>query len=137
MFIVIRANRLLKESRVGKIELIEQPWNGMGNHWEYLILVVIYLVIQVVSTLLPIYLTWISDKKKDSNKKKAIRKQVLTQLIFFLLFLFIIFKAPSGLTFYWIFTGFLQILQILFFYFYNLKLKQKTKKEKKNIVYQF
>jgi YidC/Oxa1 family membrane protein insertase len=25
MFIVIRANRLLKESRVGKIELIEQP----------------------------------------------------------------------------------------------------------------
>jgi hypothetical protein len=40
------------------------------------------------------------------------------------------------LAFYWIFSGFLQIIQLLFFHFYNESKKKNEWKRKKNIIYQ-
>jgi YidC/Oxa1 family membrane protein insertase len=68
----------------------------------YLLLIIFYILIQIVSVLLPLYLSLIinSGKVNQAEKKKNIRKQFLTQLVFLLLFLFIIFRTPSGLAFY-------------------------------------
>jgi YidC/Oxa1 family membrane protein insertase len=135
IFTVIKATRLLKESKIGGVKLIEEPWDMMKNqhNFIYLFIVVFYFIFQLFIIFLPLLLLNFQSKMK--NPSSFNKKQLIIQLIFLVIILIVILRAPSGVGLYWIFSSFFQILQMIFFHFYNLKKKILKKQKQKNIVY--
>lgn len=130
MYTVIKSTTLLKTSQVGLIKLIESPW-AMITHgqWIYLVIVVIYLPIQLISMLLPMFLNRSRQKIKTKESKAALKKQVIIQSVFIILFIFIVFSTPAGVGIYWIISGSLQILQTLGFHYYNKQKRNRYKRK--------
>ncbi|MBP1524889.1 MAG: membrane protein insertase YidC [Spiroplasma ixodetis] len=130
MFTVMKSTNLLKNTVVGAISLVEQPWT-MVTHGQfmYLIIIVIYIPTQLVSMLLPMFLNRLRQKIKTKEAKAALKKQVIIQSVMIFMFLFYVCVAPSGLGIYWIISGILQIFQTLGFHYYN---KHKRSRYKKN-----
>lgn len=130
MFTVMKSTNLLKNTTVGYISLVEQPGAMISSgHFMYLIIIIIYLPVQLVSMLLPMFLNRAQQKIKTKESKAALKKQVIIQSIMIFMFLFYVLFAPSGLGIYWIISGILQIFQTLGFHFYN---KHKRNRYKKN-----
>ncbi len=137
MFSVVRATHALKVATVGKITLVEVPFEQIkqGN-WIYLTLIVIYLPLQITSMLLPMILQMFKKKPKleSEQQKKARKKQLIMQIVFMVVFLFVVFNIASGVAIYWIFSSTFQIIQTLgFHYLKETRVSRlKKKREKQN-----
>lgn len=130
MYNVMKSTNILKNTTVGAIQLVEQPWGMITQgHFMYLIIILIYVPTQLVSMLLPMFLNRSRQKIKTKESKAALKKQVIMQSIFILMFVFYVCIAPSGVGIYWIISGLLQITQTVAFHYYN---KQKRNRYKKN-----
>lgn len=130
MFTVMKSTNLLKNTVVGAISLVEQPWSMVtSGNFMYLIIIVVYVPTQLVSMLLPMFLNRSRQKIKTKESKAALKKQIIIQSIMIFMFLFYVCVAPSGLGIYWIISGILQIFQTLGFHYYN---KHKRNRYKKN-----
>lgn len=130
MFVVIKSTTLLKTSQIGLIKLIETPWSMITQgQWIYLVIVVVYLPIQLTSMLLPMFLNRSRQKVKTKESKAAMKKQVIIQSIFIVLFTGFVFGTPSGVGIYWIISGGLQIVQTLGFHYYNKQKRNRYKKK--------
>lgn len=130
MFTVIKSTTLLKMTQVGLIKLIESPWSMITQgQWIYLVIVIIYLPIQLVSMLLPMFLNRSRQKIKTKESKAAMKKQFIIQTVFIVLFTGFVFGTPAGVGIYWIISGGLQIIQTLGFHYYNKHKKTRYKKK--------
>lgn len=130
MYTVIRSTTLLKTTQIGMIKLIESPWSMITHgQWIYLVIVVIYLPIQLISMLLPMFLNRARQKVKTKESKAAMKKQMIIQSIFIVLFIFIVFSTPAGVGIYWIISGALQIAQTLGFHYYNKSKRNRYKRK--------
>ena len=130
LYVAIRSTRALKSARVGSIFLINTPFSSIGGgHYIYILLLVFYLPVQVTSMLLPMFLNWKKASSKTTESKKARKKQLIMQGVITLVFFVIVGTIASGVAIYWIFSGFLQIVQTLFIH-YLLVWKQKRKRVK-------
>lgn len=130
MYTVMRSTNVLKNTQVGAISLLEQPWHMITQgHYMYLIIVVIYLPTQLISMLLPMFLNRPMQKIKTKESKAAVKKQVIIQSFCILIFIIYVCAAPSGVGIYWIISGILQIIQTIAFYYYN---KYKRNAYKRN-----
>jgi len=130
LFQVMKLTNVLKNTSVGYIRLVETPWSMIGQgHFAYLIVVVIYLPIQVISMLLPLFLNRARQKVKTKEAKAAFKKQLIMNSIFMFLYIFFVFSAPAGLVIYWIISSLLQILQIIGFHYYNKHKRNLYKKK--------
>lgn len=99
-----------------------------GPQWQYLIIAIIAIPIQIVSIKLP---TWISNKqnnyaKLDQKTKAQYKTTRIVTTIMALFFAFISLNVQVALTIYWIFSGIFTILQTYFLF------KIKNKKSSKN-----
>lgn len=130
MFIVIKSTTLLKMTQIGLVKLIESPWSMITQgQWIYLVIVVVYLPIQLVSMLLPMYLNRSRQKVKTKESKAAMKKQFIIQTVFIILFTGFVFGTPAGVGIYWIISGTLQIIQTLGFHYYNKQKRNRYKKK--------
>lgn len=130
MFIVVKSTTLLKTTELGLIKLIETPWSMITQgQWIYLVIVVIYLPIQLTSMLLPMFLNRSRQKVKTKESKAAMKKQVIIQSVFIVLFTVFVFATPSGVGIYWIISGTIQIVQTLGFHYYNKQKRNRYKRK--------
>lgn len=130
MFTVIKSTTLLKMTQIGLVKLIESPWSMITQgQWIYLVIVVVYLPIQLVSMLLPMYLNRSRQKIKTKESKAAMKKQFIIQTVFIVLFTGFVFGTPAGVGIYWIISGALQIIQTLGFHYYNKHKRNRYKKK--------
>lgn len=130
MYLVVKSTNMLKTTQIGLIKLIETPWSMItAGHWIYLVIVVFYIPIQLASMLLPMFLNRNKQKVKTKEAKAALKKQVIIQSVFIVVFLFVVFSTPAGLGIYWIISGALQILQTIGFYYYNKHKRNKWKQK--------
>ncbi len=128
LYITIKSTRYLKVAHVGVIELIQKPWAMMtSGHIIYVSLLAIYLPIQIISVFLPTILNLKQLKSKTPEQKKAQRKQYLMQTMFVGVFFFVAISVASGVVFYWIFSGVLQVLQTLLFHYAKIWNKNREK----------
>ncbi|WP_342224043.1 membrane protein insertase YidC [Spiroplasma endosymbiont of Asaphidion curtum] len=129
MFMVVRSMRILKEQEFGAISFTITPWEGLkAGDWAYLAIVFVYLPIQIISMLLPMYLNRAKKKAFTKESKAAQKKQLITQLIMTGVFMLLVFTIGSGVAIYWIFSGALQIGQTVLFHYINKNAKYKKKK---------
>ncbi|ATZ16727.1 YidC/Oxa1 family membrane protein insertase [Entomoplasma freundtii] len=149
MFAIIRSTRALKIANIGKISLIEAPWERL-THGEpvYLALLAVYLPLQMISMLLPTLLQYVNKKSKTLTEaqRKARKKNLIMQLVFMVIFIIIVATISSGVAIYWILSSTFQIGQTLGFFFYNQKknapgsrerdrrLRQMSKRKNNNLV---
>ncbi|WP_342252751.1 membrane protein insertase YidC [Spiroplasma endosymbiont of Amphibalanus improvisus] len=128
MYTVIKTSRILKIATIGQISLIDKPWTQIteGN-LIYLVLLVVYLPLQVLSMILPNILNSRRTKVVTKEQKKAKKKQYIIQGVMSVLFLFFAISVAAGVAIYWIFSAFFQILQTLLFYFIRKHKKEITK----------
>ncbi|MBE4704180.1 membrane protein insertase YidC [Spiroplasma platyhelix] len=130
MFTVIKSTTLLKTTQIGLIKLIETPWSMITHgEWIYLVIVVVYLPIQLTSMLLPMFLNRSRQKVKTKESKAAMKKQVIIQSVFIVLFTAFVFGTPSGVGIYWIISGGIQIIQTLGFHYYNKQKRNRYKRK--------
>lgn len=130
MFTVVKSTTLLKTTQIGLIKLIETPWSMITHgEWIYLVIIVVYLPIQLTSMLLPMFLNRSHQKVKTKESKAAMKKQVIIQTVFIVLFTIFVFGTPAGVGIYWIISGSLQILQTLGFHYYNKQKRNRYKKK--------
>lgn len=130
MFTVVKSTTLLKTTQLGLIKLIETPWSMITQgQWIYLVVVVIYLPIQLVSMLLPMFLNRSRQKVKTKESKAALKKQFIIQTVFIVLFTGFVFGTPSGVGIYWIISGGIQIVQTLGFHYYNKSKRNRYKRK--------
>lgn len=129
MYTVMKSTNLLKNTVVGAIHLVEQPWAMItSGHFMYLLVIIIYLPTQLVSMLLPMFLNRSRQKIKTKESKAALKKQVIIQSVMIFMFFIYVCAAPSGLGIYWIISGILQIFQTLGFHYYNKHKRNAYKK---------
>lgn len=129
MMNVVRSLRILKERTFGSISFAQTPWDGLKEQqWAYLAIILIYIPIQIIQMILPMYLNRKKSKSFTKEAKAAQKKQLIMQLVFVGMFVYFVFSTGSGLAIYWIFTGFLQICQTLLFHTLNKYNKSKKKK---------
>lgn len=122
IYAIIRSTRSLKIANIGQISLIESPFERM-THGEpiYLVLLAVYLPLQIISMLLPMYLQRLKTKKQilTEAQKKTQRRNLIMQIVMLVVFIFIVASVSSGVAIYWILSSAFQIIQTLGFYFYN------------------
>ena len=137
MLSVVRSAHALKVATVGQISLVEQPWDQIkqGN-WAYFALIAVYLPLQIVSMLLPQILQMFRKKKaiESEKQKKAKRKQLIIQVVFIVVFIFIVATIASGVAVYWIFSSGFQICQTLAFHFIRESKSARIKRKREKIV---
>ncbi|AKX34730.1 inner membrane protein translocase component YidC [Spiroplasma litorale] len=137
MFSIVRATHALKIAVVGKITLIDTPWDQItSGNWVYVSLVVVYIPLQIISMFLPMILQSIKRNKKNDTEqqKKARKKQIIMNSIFILVFVFIIFTTAAGVAIYWIFSSCFQISQTLIFHFVRETKASRIKKKREKVV---
>ncbi len=129
LYITIKSTRVLKSSSIGEIDLIQKPSSMIfSGHVVYLALLLVYLPIQITSVFLPTFLNLRTQKFKTAEQKKARRKQFIMQGVFVLMFFFVAISVASGVAIYWIFSGFLQILQTLGFHYIKIWKRNSNKR---------
>ncbi|AGM26599.1 inner membrane protein translocase component YidC [Spiroplasma syrphidicola EA-1] len=127
MFTVVKATRDLKIASIGQISLIEKPWDMIqSGNFIYLLLLLVYLPIQIVSMILPTILNLRKTKVISKEQKKARKRQFIMQGVMIIVFFVVTITIAAGVTIYWIFSAFIQILQTLAFHF--IRIHRKTKK---------
>ncbi len=128
MYSVIKSTRQLRITKIGGIQLVNQPWGEItSGHWVYLALIAVYLPMQIMSMLLPTLLSLRSQKIVTEAQKKARRKQFIIQGVMMVVFVFFVFSIASGVAIYWIFSAFIQILQTLFFHWLRYSKKARRR----------
>lgn len=140
MFVVIRSAHYIKNQIIFGIPIISSPSVGMWTKsWLiYLLIIIFYVIIQIVTFFLPIIFNKILERKNVHKKTlKSGKKQIIFQSVFTIIFLFVIWNVPIGVSIYWIISGFFQIMQIIFFHFYKIFSLERKKKEKKNLLKMF
>lgn len=134
IYAIIRSTRALKIANIGQISLIESPFERM-THGEpiYLVLLAVYLPLQVVSMLLPMYLQRLKTRKQvlTEAQKKSQKRNLIVQIVMIVVFIFIVASVSSGVAIYWILSSAFQIIQTLGFYFYN-QTKEKGGDQERN-----
>lgn len=129
LYIAIRSTRVLKTTQVGAIDLIARPWTMVtSGHLIYLVLLLVYLPIQVISMFLPTLLNLKSFKGNSPEQIKARRKQYIIQGVMILVFVFVAVSVASGVVIYWIFRSVLQLFQTLAFHYVKIinKIRKKN-----------
>ncbi|PPE05887.1 membrane protein insertase YidC [Williamsoniiplasma lucivorax] len=133
IYAIIRSTRALKVANVGVISLIEAPWERM-THGEpiYIVLLVVYLPLQIISMLLPTILQYIKQKSSTLTEaqRKARKRNLIMQLVMMVVFIFIVATVSSGVAIYWILSSTFQITQTLGFHFYNQKHVKRGNRER-------
>jgi len=133
MFAVVRSTLSLKIASVGKISLIDQPWqSAINGEPVYLALIFTYLPLQILSMFLPTFLQMKKQKGKKLTEaqKKSRKRNLIMQIIFAVMFIFFVASVASGVAIYWIFSSAFQIFQTLAFHLYNTKHQKKGSQEK-------
>ncbi|WP_374696706.1 membrane protein insertase YidC [Spiroplasma endosymbiont of Polydrusus formosus] len=129
MYTVVRATRELKMATIGKISLIEKPWDMItSGNYVYLTLLFVYLSIQIISMILPTILNLRKTRVITKEQKKNRKRQFIMQGVMIIVFFVVTISIASGVAIYWIFSAFIQILQTLGFHF--LRVKKRRKKNK-------
>lgn len=111
------------------IQFSQTSWRELFNGaWQYLPLLILAVVVQAISQLLPRYL----NKKRISERSNVTEKAVMkkankTQNIIMFVFIFLAVAFEAGVQIYWIVGGIWQILQTLIV---NLIVKTNFYKEK-------
>ncbi|AVP49555.1 membrane protein insertase YidC [Williamsoniiplasma luminosum] len=133
IYAVVRSTRALKVANIGAISLIEAPWERL-THGEpiYIVLLVVYFPLQVVSMLLPTILQYVKQKSSTLTEaqRKARKKQLIMQLVMMVVFIFVVATVSSGVAIYWILSSSYQISQTLGFHFYNQKQVKRGDRER-------
>jgi len=130
LYVAIRSSRALKSASVGSIFLIQTPFSSISaGHLVYLAILFVYMPVQVCSMLLPMILNWKKTKSKTQEAKKAKKKQLIMQGVITLVFFVIVGTIASGVALYWIFSGFLQIVQTLLIH-YIIEYRKKNKRNR-------
>lgn len=134
MYTVIKLTRELKIASIGKISLIEKPWDMiMNGYYIYLILILIYLPIQIISMILPTILNLKKTKIISKKQNKIKKKQFIMQSCMMIIFFFVTINIASGVAIYWIFSATIQIIQTLLFFYLKNKYRYNKNKNKKKI----
>ncbi|MBN0919563.1 membrane protein insertase YidC [[Mycoplasma] gypis] len=116
MFRVIQASPDIKSTFFLGLDMSATSWRNLvyGKEWGYLPVILISLVVQLFSQLLPRILNRKKDKLRTNvYEREAFKKSNRMQNIMMVVFVGfgVIFQA--GLQIYWIFTGIWQICQTL------------------------
>lgn len=116
MWRVVQGIPDIKSSTWLGIQFSLTSWRELFNGaWQYLPLLIVAVVVQLASQLLPRYLS----KKRMSERanvseKAALKKANKTQNIMMLVFVFLAVAFEAGVQIYWIVGGLWQISQTLF-----------------------
>lgn len=133
IYAIIRSTRALKIANIGQISLIESPFERM-THGEpvYLALLAVYLPLQIISMLLPMYLQRLKTKKQmlTEAQKKSQKRNLIVQIVMIVVFIFIVASVSSGVAIYWILSSFFQIVQTIGFYLYNQRRDRNGNRER-------
>ena len=131
LYITIKSTRVLKSATIGDISLIQKPWSMItSGDFIYLSLLAVYLPMQIMSVFLPTFLNLKTEKSKTPEQKKARRKQYIMQGVFVIVFVFVAVSVAAGVVIYWIFSGFLQIMQTVLFHYAKIWDSKKHKRRK-------
>ncbi|QHX36251.1 inner membrane protein translocase component YidC [Spiroplasma sp. TIUS-1] len=137
MLATIRASHAFKVGSVGSVSFIATPFSEMtAGNFQYLAIVVVYLMLQITTMFLPQFLEKFLSKNPKSytaEQKKAKKKQLIFQIIFIVMFFFIINSIAAGVAIYWIFSSLFQVCQTVGFFIYreNAKAINEKKRAKK------
>lgn len=132
-YAIIRASRALKIANVGAISLIEQPWHQLTHGQPvYLAILAVYLPLQIISMMLPIFLQYRRQKGQHLTEaqRKSRRRSLIIQIVMAVVFIFIVASIATGVAIYWIYSSTFQICQTLGFHYYNQHKKQSGNKER-------
>ncbi|WP_338969804.1 membrane protein insertase YidC [Spiroplasma endosymbiont of Labia minor] len=121
MYSIVRASRALKLAVIGQISLVEQPWPQVtSGNWVYFAIIAVYLPLQVLSMMLPLFLQFYKQRKSrirlSEQQKKSRRRQLIMQVVMLVVFVIIVATIATGVAIYWIFSSTFQIGQTLGFF---------------------
>ncbi|WP_338983512.1 membrane protein insertase YidC [Spiroplasma endosymbiont of Othius punctulatus] len=137
MLATIRASHAFKVGYVGTVSFVATPFSEMtAGNFQYLPIVVVYLLLQITTMFLPQFLEKFLSKNPKSytpEQKKAKKKQLIFQIVFIVMFFFIINSIAAGVAIYWIFSSLFQVCQTVGFFIYreNAKSINDRKRNKK------
>ncbi|ARU90889.1 inner membrane protein translocase component YidC [Spiroplasma clarkii] len=102
MFSIVRSVRVLKVTTIGQITLIEQPWAQIqAGNYVYMSIIAVYLPLQILSMLLPMFLQMTKKSKKPITEKqrKARKNNCYSNWYSFLCLSLLSVRLPQGLPF--------------------------------------
>lgn len=137
MFSIVRSVRVLKVAQIGEISLIEQPWTQIkAGNWVYASIIAVYLPLQILSMLLPMFLQMVGKNKKalTPQQKKSRKKQLFMQIAFIVVFIFVVSSIATGVAVYWIFSSFFQITQTLMFHYLKETKSKRIKRKREKMI---
>lgn len=85
-----------------------------GSGWKYIILLVILAAAQYGSMKLPTFLARRKMKERDRIKAKAADQTAMMTNVMFVMIVFMALSMPTAMSFYWIVSSTVQIIQTLF-----------------------
>lgn len=134
MLATIRASHAFKVGSIGTVSFIATPFSEMtAGNWQYLAIVVVYLLLQITTMFLPQFLEKFLSKNPKSytaEQKKAKKKQLIFQIVFIVMFFFIINSIAAGVAIYWIFSSLFQVCQTVGFFIYRENAKSINDKKR-------
>ncbi|MBE6114052.1 MAG: membrane protein insertase YidC [Erysipelotrichaceae bacterium] len=114
---VQRADSVINGSFLG-LNMQELPWNAvttdLSSSWGYIILIVILAAVQWISMKLPTYLARKDLKERERRAAEANDKSSQMMNIMFVMIIVMSINMPAAMSFYWIVSGAVQMLQTVF-----------------------
>lgn len=117
---VFMASPEIKSTSIGSIQFSETSYSAvLSGQWQYLIIILVALIVQLTSQLLPKFLQRKRTKLINVYERDAMRKQNRTQNIMSIFFVLLSIFFQAGVQFYWTITGIWTICQNLFVHYFQ------------------